>query len=411
IYSGQKDYAVWDTPKEFAPRAAIVRKGGEIGAGCTGYKAEIFIPNEAINESATPDGLQVFLCAIASYSSQAGEQLRAWKGLNIEQKIVGLDWDRPNTWYLFDAAGFVANKVTVTANEGGTAVCDYNYTLNGMKNGITINPAAGYRIAAFKQNGRELFGQLVAENGVSRYVFTGAGTDLAFDVTFEAISTANHTVNGAITCTSFMGAPSQEQLNSDIESVTLQTAANSYAANVSGNSYSVIAPAGTYTLIVRSVRGFVLASKKITLQADATENIALDENAWLGRRFVELDDRSVTANASYATLMYGLTEAKTFTFGARIAVPYSEGTIVPEVRFNYNADRFVRVQLMNWNGSYCVKAVVSGIADKQTDLRASNNNQAYADRLKENGGYVIVAVNAATGAVNVYLDDGDGFDS
>ena len=406
IYSSQLQYAVWDTPAAYAPRAAIALKGGEIGAGCTGYKAEIFIPNKAIAEESTPSDLNVFLCAIASYSSAAGEQLRAWKGLNIEQKIVGTDWDNPSTWLRFNESGFVADTVAVTAGEGGTATYDYDYTLNGMRNGVTIVPDAGYRLASFKRDGREVSGRLATENGVSRYDFTGAGRDTEFAVTFEAVSSQVYTVSGSLSAGSFTNAPSQSDMLADIAGITLQTATVAYPATVTGSTYTVSAPAGKYTLRVRSARGFTLVNRQIGLSGNVTENIVLDENAWLGRNFVQLNDCDVANNAAYDSIVNEEIDAKTFTFGGRIAVPFGEGRIVPEVRFNYDADRYVRVQLMNWDGTFAVKLIVAGCADKTQNLTAGENKLAYANRLRENGGFLIVTVNAETGAITVYLDDG-----
>ncbi len=410
IYS-LNDYAEYGAPYGYAPRSAIVLKGGEIGEGCTGYKAEIFIPNEAIALTATPENMSVFLCANASYSSEAGAQLRQWKGFNIDQ-TAGEGWDRPDTWFQFDDTGLIANKVTVTANGGGEAVYDYDYTLNGMANGITITPEAGYRVASFKQDGKEASAKLVTdENGVSRYEFTGAGRDTAFEVTFEAVSSEVYTVSGTFGVGAFAGAPTQEELIADIESISLQTATVSYEAALEGDSYTVSAPAGSYTLKVLSARGYTLVSEQITLGENVEKDIVLDENAWLGRYFVSLNDFAVTENAAYDSVMNEGIDAKTFTFGGRIAVPFDEGTIVPEVRFNYDGDRYVRLQLMNWKGSYCVKLVVSECADVQADLNSSNNKLAYADRLRENGGYVILTIDAASGKISVYLDDGDGFDN
>lgn len=410
IYS-LNDYAEYGAPYGHAPRSAIVLKGGEIGAGCTGYKAEIFIPNEAIALTVSPENMSVFLCANASYSSEAGAQLRQWKGFNIDQ-TAGEGWDRPDTWFQFDDTGLIANKVTVTANGGGEAVYDYDYTLNGMANGITITPEAGYRVASFKQDGKEASAKLVTdENGVSRYEFTGAGRDTAFEVTFEAVSSEVYTVSGTFSVGEFTGAPTQEELIADIESISLQTATVSYEATLDGNSYTVSAPAGSYTLKVLSARGYTLVSEQITLGENVEKDIVLDENAWLGRYFVSLNDFAVTENAAYDSVMNEGIDAKTFTFGGRIAVPFDEGTIVPEVRFNYDGDRYVRLQLMNWEGSYCVKLVVSECANVQADLNSSNNKLAYADRLRENGGYVILTIDAASGKISVYLDDGDGFDN
>lgn len=409
IYS-LNDYAEYGAPYGYAPRSAIVLKGGEIGEGCTGYKAEIFIPNEAIALTATPENMSVFLCANASYSSEAGAQLRQWKGFNIDQ-TAGEGWDRPDTWFQFDDTGLIANKVTITANGGGEAVYDYDYTLNGMASGVTITPDEGYRVLSFRRDGKEVSGRLQTENGVSRYEFTGAGRDTAFEVTFEAVSSEVYTVNGTFGVGAFAGAPTQEELIADIESISLQTATVSYEATLEGDSYTVSAPAGSYTLKVLSARGYTLVSEQITLGGNVEKDIVLDENAWLGRYFVSLNDFAVTENAAYDSVMNEGIDAKTFTFGGRIAVPFDEGTIVPEVRFNYDGDRYVRLQLMNWEGSYCVKLVVSECANVQADLNSSNNKLAYADRLRENGGYVILTIDAASGKISVYLDDGDGFDN
>lgn len=409
LYS-MNGYAGFGAPYGYAPRSAIVLKGGEIGAGCTGYKAEIFIPNEAIALTVTPENMSVFLGANASYSSEAGAQLRQWKGFNIDQ-TVGVGWDRPDTWFRFDNTGLVANKVTVTANEGGEVAYDYDYTLNGMANGITITPEEGYRVASFRQDGKEASAMLVTnKNGVSRYEFTGAGRDTAFEVSFEAVSSEIYTVSGTFSVGEFTEAPTEAELIADIQSISLQTATVLYEATLDGVSYVVSAPAGTYTLKVLSARGYTLFSEQITLDDEIEKNIALDENAWLGRHFKQLNDFAVTENAAYDSVMNEGTDAKTFTFGGRIAVPFDEGTIVPEVRFNYDGDRYVRLQLMNWEGSYCVKLVVSECENVQADLNGRNNLLAYADRLRENGGYVILTIDAASGKISVYLDDGNGFD-
>lgn len=409
IYS-LNDYAEYGAPYGYAPRSAIVLKGGEIGEGCTGYKAEIFIPNEAIALTATPENMSVFLCANASYSSEAGAQLRQWKGFNIDQ-TAGEGWDRPDTWFQFDDTGLIANKVTITANGGGEAVYDYDYTLNGMANGITITPEAGYRVASFKQDGKKASAKLVTdENGVSRYEFTGAGRDTAFEVTFETVSSEVYTVSGTFGVGAFASAPTQEELIADIESISLQTATVSYEAKLDGDSYTVSAPAGSYTLKVLSARGYTLVSEQITLGGNVEKDIVLDENAWLGRYFVSLNDFAVTENAAYDSVMNEGIDAKTFTFGGRIAVPFDEGTIVPEVSFNYDGDRYVRLQLMNWSNAYCAKLIVSSCEDTQADLRSGTGMLAYADRLRENGGYVILTIDAASGKISVYLDDGDGFD-
>ena len=75
-------------------------------------------------------------------------------------------------------------------------------------------------------------------------------------------------------------------------------------------------------------------------------------------------------------------DAKTFTYGGRIAVAYDEGTIVPEVRFQYDEDRYLRVQLMRWGDVYCVKLIVSGCNDLTFNL--TGDKKAFADRLREN---------------------------
>ena len=350
IYS-LNDYTEWDSPYGYAPRSAIVLKGGEIGAGCTGYKAEIFIPNEAIGLEVTPQNMSVFLCVNASYSSDPGAQLREWKGFNIEQ-TVGEGWDRPDTWFQFDGSGLVADDVTVKTGEGGQAVPDYDYTLNGMKSGITLTPDEGWRVSSFKQDGKEISWKLVTDqSGVSRYEFVGAGKATEFDVTFEEVSSEIYTLSGAVSVGSFSGAPASEALAEDLERIALEAATVSYEATLDGTSYTVSAPAGSYALKVYSARGMLLVNEQIVLDGNKTENIELDEDAWNGRRFVALEDKDVTTNSSYDSIMSEVPEAKTFTFGGRFAVAYDEGTIVPEVRFNYDGDRYVRLQLMNWENA------------------------------------------------------------
>lgn len=404
IYS-LNDYVEWDSPYGFAPRSAIALKGGEIGAGCTGYKAEIFIPNQAIELETTPENMSVFLCVNASYSSEAGAQLREWKGFNIEQ-TTGEGWDRPDTWFQFDNTGLVADDVTVSAGEGGSVVLDYDYTLKGMKSGLTITPDEGYRVSSFEQEGKEVSGKLQTENGVSRYEFMGAGRDIEFSVEFEKVSENLYTVEGAISANSFENAPTGEELRAAIESVTLETVTETYTAAMDGLNYSVTAPAGSYKLKVYTAQ-YTLMSEQITLGQDIEKDIVLDENAWLGRYFVDLNAVAVTENLAYDSLMNEWVDAKTFTYGGRIAVVYDEGTIVPEVRFQYDEDRYLRVQLMRWGDVYCVKLIVSGCNDLTFNL--TGDKKAFADRLRENGGYIICAVDAENGTLCVYLDNGSGF--
>lgn len=402
-------YANWDSPYGFAPRSVTKLKGGEIGSGCTGYTSEIFIPNEAIGLKQSPENVSVFLGAITSIkTTSGGNSGRVWKGANSVQTGNKAGWDRPDTWFQFDKDGFVCNKVEVEKNAGGNAEVNYDYTVNGMGNVLTIIPEEGYQILSVKQDGKEVAGKLVTEEGVSRFAFTGAGKDTKFVVQFAELSTEIYTLSGELSAGSFAGAPTQDELLSDIASISLQSATTSYEAVLNGAAYSITAPSGTYTLKVTSNRGFTLVSKQFVLGSDITENIVLDEEAWSGVRFVEMVDAAAKINGSYDSVLNVEIDTKSFTYGGRIAVPYDEGTIVPEVKFIFKDNNFARVQLMNWGGSYIVKTVVSGLADKATSLNGAN--AVYANVLKENGGYIIVTIDSEAKALKVYLDNGtDGF--
>ena len=125
-------------------------------------------------------------------------------------------------------------KITLSAGENGTLTCDSHtgssfYLPYGSKDALTFTaqPSAGYRVADWTVNGKDVAGTAITNSDEEKYTYTPDGTngmtdDLTVSVAFEKIPTAEITFSVVDT--------TPEDANSG-ENGTLSAVATRYEAN------------------------------------------------------------------------------------------------------------------------------------------------------------------------------------
>ena len=409
----------WNYEKGNNPRSITVLKGGEIGTEeCTGYRSEVFLPNAVFGGEA-PQKIRTYFALICTFSSSTDSQ-RVWTDMNGLQ--IGSEWKNPQTWFLFEESGFVCNKVILNSSEHGTVTSDYGYTLPNMKSHITIKPDAGYRISAVTANGKSIIDKLEQqEDGSFTYAFIGNGQDVEVAAEFVKVPDISHTVSGEIFAAEFEDAPNAQALYEAIESIKISVVGLEYDVDyrLEGDKivYSATAPEGSYTLRIRSVKGYNLYDEEIDLTSDRNDlNITIGELGWKGIWNITLNDASATSNSGYGThiSMYESDDlyTDTFMFGAKLDMQYDKGNVVTEIGFRFSNDWLLMVSLEYWGGmSVKIRYIDEQNVDQKNNvayLDPNSEGAAFGDQLKENGGYLIVAVQGKE--VKVYLYNGEGFD-
>ena len=142
------------------PLHAVVRYGDILEGTCYGYDVEYYIPWEIfeIYEGYRPTSVYFNPTMISADMDEYGNSAnRTWYNFSEQQLGNLFQWGQPDEGYVFDANGFVSNKLTITVTGGGSVTEEwgYDYCITGDTVNFNISPDEGKQLVSITVNGTD----------------------------------------------------------------------------------------------------------------------------------------------------------------------------------------------------------------------------------------------------------------
>lgn len=163
------------TAEDVTPVHAVRRVGDITKGECYEYYVEYFMPYALFGRSERPTTVYFNPTMISATLDEYGSaisDLRTWYNFGGEQSSL-YGWGKPNSGYVFDRNGFVSNKLSIKAAEGGavTEEWGHDWTITGDMVNLNITPDEGWQLAELYVNGEEVADDVVS--GVYSFVSEG----------------------------------------------------------------------------------------------------------------------------------------------------------------------------------------------------------------------------------------------
>ena len=343
-------------------------------------------------------------CASAETSWASGAPFGTEKIVRVEFKNPSDNKDQAGAKLVDGELRFGTTEtgipVTFTGageSDNGTVKVTENIAL-GEKVTVTVTAKPNFIVNGLKVDGAAV--TLTEDNGSYIYTFTATKSSYTLEAAFEQMYAYTVTVS-----------EDGVQAAGDLQ-VVLTNGSMEFVGTPSGSGYTVMAPYGDYTLIVRSVSGgYTVASQKVSFAADDTEtSVTVNADNYGETRKYEL--KGEIANESGIVIAENLGATKDGyvftgflgTGGSGSLKDIGTKNYAAALRFTTESGYQYRLTFYIWNGKYwLVKAFQEGQENKTASHEFGfTDNTALIDYVKQKNGLTVSIAASADGMLTVY---------
>ena len=275
----------------------------------------------------------------------------------------------------------------------------------GEKVTVTVTAKENFIVSGLKVDGTAV--TLTEDNGSYIYKFTATKSSYALEAAFEQMHEYTVTVR-----------EDGISAGSDLQ-VVLTNGSMEFVGTQSGSGYTVMAPYGDYTLIVRSVSGgYTVASQQVSFAAGSAETtVTVNADNYGEMRKYELGPHETTANPGsvLAENIGATTEGFVFSGflgagdGVDLSVELKGNHFGSILKFTTESDGDYYLGFFIWaKTNFMVRGWTrEGNADKNIKEFGFSSDQTVLNYVKEQNGVYMTLVAGVDGTLSAYVKSAD----